>query len=519
LSRRDAREVEKPMSAEPGSAPARGEQQGAGSPALVALPAHDVRRKRPPALSFLLRLETLRRVGRIVSLMLCDYAAIFLAIFTALAVKTAFQDSFVFRDVLEQTQSYVGFAYLVTVLLFARSDLYAERARRPGLPRIVTALFQATVVMVIFALADGQKFQSYYVFYGSLFFATIYVSSLRWLHAQVTGAVLERAGFSRRALVVGGGRHAEFVGRALEDAPRLPVAVVGCVSPDGSSQGGLPSLGRVEDIRAVLAEHGIQDVVIADPDFPQEQAVELADYCHQRGVAVHVAPTTMEILLQRAEFVPGQSLPLFTLKPPVFDGVDYALKRGFDLIGATLLVLVLSPLLLACALAVKLGSRGPVLYRSLRPGIGGEPFECLKFRTMRTDADERQADLEDLNEADGALFKIREDPRVTRVGGVLRRYSIDELPQLINVLRGEMSLVGPRPLPTRDFERLEPWHKKRYLVLPGITGLWQVSGRSELDFDDLVRLDFLYLERWSIALDLVILLRTVPAVIRRRGAF
>ncbi|MFN8175933.1 MAG: sugar transferase [Solirubrobacteraceae bacterium] len=507
------------MRTEPEAPAPAAEPDSAGSPALVALPRRDVRRKRPPAFSFLLRLETLRRGARIISLLLSDYVALFLAIFTALGVKTGLQGSFVFRDVLDQTQSYIGFAYLVTVLLFARSDLYAERARRPGLPRIVTALFQATVVMVIFALADGQKFQSYYVFYGSLFFATVYVGFLRWLHAQVTGALLERAGFRRRALVVGGGRHAEFVGRALEDAPRLPVEVVGCVSPDGRPQGGLRAVGRLDDIHAVLADEGIQDVVIADPEFPQQRAVELADYCHQRGVAVHVAPTTMEILLQRAEFVPGQSLPLFTLKPPVFEGLDFALKRAFDLVGATLLVVVLSPLLLACALAIRLTSRGPVLYRSKRPGMGGEPFSCLKFRTMRTDADERQADLEELNEADGALFKIREDPRVTRVGGVLRRYSIDELPQLINVLRGDMSLVGPRPLPTRDFERLDDWHKKRYLVLPGITGLWQVSGRSELDFDDLVRLDFLYLERWSIALDLVILLKTVPAVIRRRGAF
>jgi lipopolysaccharide/colanic/teichoic acid biosynthesis glycosyltransferase len=138
---------------------------------------------------------------------------------------------------------------------------------------------------------------------------------------------------------------------------------------------------------------------------------------------------------------------------------------------------------------------------------------------MRTNADQMQADLEASNEASGALFKIRNDPRLTGVGRLLRRFSIDELPQLVNVLRGEMSLVGPRPLPIRDFERLEDWHKKRYLVLPGITGLWQVSGRSELDFDDLVRLDFLYLERWSVALDLSILLKTLPAVFSRRGAF
>jgi lipopolysaccharide/colanic/teichoic acid biosynthesis glycosyltransferase len=227
----------------------------------------------------------------------------------------------------------------------------------------------------------------------------------------------------------------------------------------------------------------------------------------------------MEILVHRAEFVPGQSVPLFELSPPVFEGIDFAVKRTFDFCGAMFLLVALSPVLLLSAVAVRLSSRGPVLYRSRRPGMGGAPFSCLKFRTMRSNADQTQADLEESNEASGALFKIRNDPRLTPVGRLLRRFSIDELPQLVNVLRGEMSLVGPRPLPIRDFERLEEWHKKRYLVLPGITGLWQVSGRAELDFDDLVRLDFLYLERWSVALDLSILLKTLPAVCSRRGAF
>jgi exopolysaccharide biosynthesis polyprenyl glycosylphosphotransferase len=236
-------------------------------------------------------------------------------------------------------------------------------------------------------------------------------------------------------------------------------------------------------------------------------------------VTVRIAPSTMEILIQRAEFVPGASVPLFELRPPVFDGFDYALKRTFDLAVSLLLLVVLSPLLAVCALAVALTSRGPVLYRSRRPGIGGVPFDCIKFRTMRTDAEHLQADLEAVNEASGPLFKIRDDPRLTPVGRLLRRYSIDELPQLINVLKGQMSLVGPRPLPQRDFDQLEDWHKKRYLVLPGMTGLWQVSGRSELDFDDLVRLDFLYLERWSIGLDLAILLKTIPAVLSGKGAF
>jgi lipopolysaccharide/colanic/teichoic acid biosynthesis glycosyltransferase len=184
-----------------------------------------------------------------------------------------------------------------------------------------------------------------------------------------------------------------------------------------------------------------------------------------------------------------------------------------------LLLLVLTPVMLLTSAAIKLSSRGPVLYRSMRPGIGGRAFSCLKFRTMVQGAEHLQDHLENRNELSGAIFKIRDDPRITPVGRFLRRWSLDELPQLFNVLRGQMSLVGPRPLPKRDYDRLDDWHRKRYLVLPGMTGLWQVSGRSELDFDELVRLDFLYLERWSVFLDLTIILKTIPAVIRRRGAW
>jgi lipopolysaccharide/colanic/teichoic acid biosynthesis glycosyltransferase len=186
---------------------------------------------------------------------------------------------------------------------------------------------------------------------------------------------------------------------------------------------------------------------------------------------------------------------------------------------ASLLLLLLSPLLLLGALAVKLEDRGPILHRSRRVGLEETEFTCFKLRTMHIGADAVQAELEARNEADGALFKIRADPRVTRVGRVLRRLSIDELPQLVNVLRGEMSLVGPRPLPLRDYQLLSDMHKKRYLVLPGLTGLWQVSGRSDLTFDDLIRLDFFYIETWSIWLDLTIIAKTVPVVLSRRGAF
>jgi exopolysaccharide biosynthesis polyprenyl glycosylphosphotransferase len=501
-------------------------RQGPATPVAPVAPAadgafaeRDVRSRRSPALSFLLRWDTLRRAARVVTLLALDLAAIFLAIFTALCLKALVRDAWDPRGSWTQAKDYVPFAFLVASLLFARSGLYADRAQRPGLTRIVASLFQTTVVALVFALVNGQEFSSYYIFYGSLLFSVVYVSTFRYAYEQLTGMLLRAAGYRRRAVLVGTGEHIEAVAHALDDAGHNPVNVVGFVSLTPRPDNGLRSLGDLGHLGEIVDEHKVDEVIIADPAFPQQQAVELVDTCHQRGVVVRVAPSTMEILIHRAEFVPGQSVPLFELKPPVFDGIDFAMKRTFDVVVSSLLLLVLSPLLIACALAIRFTSRGPVFYRSIRPGIGMLPFACLKFRTMYHDADRRQADLEGLNEASGALFKIREDPRVTRVGRLLRRFSLDELPQLINVMRGDMSLVGPRPLPQRDFERLEPWHRKRYLVLPGITGLWQVSGRSELDFDDLVRLDFLYLERWSVFLDLSILVKTVPAVFSRRGAF
>jgi exopolysaccharide biosynthesis polyprenyl glycosylphosphotransferase len=489
------------------------------SPVVSSFPDKDVRRKRPPLLSFLLRWDTARRAGRVASLLAIDLAAIFLGIFTALCLKAAVRDAWQPRVSWEQAKDYVPFAFLVASLLFARSGLYTDRAVRPGLAVIVACLFQTTVVALLFAVVNGENFSSYYIFYGTLFFAVAFVTTFRYAYELLTGAVLRAAGYRRRAVLVGTGEHIEAVAHALAGSGGQPVHVVGFVSLTPRPDNGLRSLGKLEDLGDIVVDNRVDEVIIADPAFPQQEAVELVDTCHQRGVVVRVAPSTMEILIHRAEFVPGQSVPLFELKPPVFDGIDFALKRTFDVVVASLLLLVLSPILAAMALAVRLTSRGPIFYRSLRPGIGGVPFACMKFRTMYRDADQRQADLETLNEASGALFKIREDPRMTSVGRSLRRFSLDELPQLINVLKGEMSLVGPRPLPQRDFERLEDWHKKRYLVLPGITGLWQVSGRADLDFDDLVRLDFLYLERWSVFLDLTILVKTVPAVIARRGAF
>jgi exopolysaccharide biosynthesis polyprenyl glycosylphosphotransferase len=480
-----------------------------------SLTERDVRAPRPGLLGTVLRMETLRRVSRVALLGALDVTAMYLAIWTAHAIKALVVAPEHLDRTFAQTQDVAPLACLVMLLLFARSGLYRDRPLRPGFTKVIASLFETTLVILVYAIVEGYDFNSYWIFYGSLFFALLYVSAFRWVFELASGAILRAAGYRRRAVLVGSASHIEAVAHALRDSS--DIEPFGYVSLNSFQGNGLQDFRSLE----LLERHfdAVDEVLITDPEFPQDEAVELVDRCHRHGVRVRVAPSTMEILMDRVEFVPGQALPLFELKPPVFEGVDFAVKRTFDLFGAGLLLLLFAPALALIALAIRLTSRGPILYRSMRPGIGGKPFSCLKFRTMVHGAEDLQDGLEPHNELGGALFKIRRDPRITAVGRFLRRWSLDELPQLFNVLRGQMSLVGPRPLPQRDYDRLADWHRKRYLVLPGMTGLWQVSGRSELDFDELVRLDFLYLERWSVFLDLSILLKTVPAVFRAHGAW
>src|SRR5262249_35240813 len=208
-----------------------------------------------------------------------------------------------------------------------------------------------------------------------------------------------------------------------------------------------------------------------EADLDERLVLEVVEAAHRRGVKVRLAPKTTELLVQQGEYVPGQGVPLFELRPPVLTGAEWAVKRTFDVTVSATVALIGLPLWVLVAAAIKLESRGPVLYVDRRVGVGEREFGMLKFRTMIAGAAERQPEPEAPNGAPARLFKIRDAPRVTRVGKLLRRLSIDELPQVLNVLRGEMSLVGPRPLPLRDYQLLAAWHRKRYLVLPGVTGL------------------------------------------------
>lgn len=239
------------------------------------------------------------------------------------------------------------------------------------------------------------------------------------------------------------------------------------------------------------------------------------------GIQVHILPMELKPIYKNVQFNKIGGMPCLSLDCPIITGKDFWIKRSCDFCFATLFVMLLFPVYIAIAIAIKLDSPGTVFYRQTRIGLHGQQFKVWKFRTMRSDAEKLQKELEALNETkDGIIFKIKDDPRITRVGKFLRRYSLDELPQLFNVILGEMSIVGPRPLPTRDVEKFSEHHFIRHEILPGITGLWQVSGRSDiLDFEQVIHLDISYIENWSLGLDFEILLKTVMVVLKKDGAY
>ncbi len=448
-----------------------------------------------------------RRVLSILSLIALDLCGLILGLYGAFVLRAVYYGDEVLWGALWRAESeWLPFLALVLVLVFWRAGLYGERERRGGGGRIIGSLILVGLVGVVYGVGTNREFGTYGLAPTAVVLTGLFVGLLRASYEVITGDIMRMAGVRRRAVLVGDSERVDYLRRALgEGRSGIRYEFVSAVEP-----GNLPQ---------TLAEHTVDELIVAEADFDDRQLLEMVELAHRRGVRVRLAPTTTELLTQRADYIPGQGVPLFELRPPAFVGTDWIVKRGFDLVVSSLIVVIGIPIWLAIALAIKLTSKGPVLYRDRRVGLNEQQFEMLKFRTMRHDAAALQAELEAENEARGALFKMRDDPRVTKVGSFLRRFSLDEVPQVLNVLRGEMSLVGPRPLPIRDYRLLEDWHRKRYLVLPGMTGLWQIAGRSDLEFDDLVRLDFYYLENWSIWLDISILLRTIPAVAAGKGAY
>jgi exopolysaccharide biosynthesis polyprenyl glycosylphosphotransferase len=332
-----------------------------------------------------------------------------------------------------------------------------------------------------------------------------------------------RQGFAlHRLVVVGPAFTAADLIREVQGRDDTGFTVVGVctagVVEDGMTDDA-PAQWEFQDVMETIGRTRADTVaVVGSADMPQGFVRRLAWQLEGTGVDLMVSPAITDIAGPRIHVRPVANMSMLYVEAPRFTGASRVLKNASDRLAAALLLLVLLPLLVVVGVLVALDSRGGVFFRQERLGYGGQAFSIWKFRTMHVEAERLQAELAALNESDGGLFKLRRDPRVTRVGAVLRRWSIDELPQLLNVLLGQMSLIGPRPLPStlEDFAGDE---RRRLLVRPGMTGLWQVSGRSDLSWDESVRLDLYYVEKWSLAVDAVILLRTVIAVVRRHGAY
>jgi exopolysaccharide biosynthesis polyprenyl glycosylphosphotransferase len=328
-------------------------------------------------------------------------------------------------------------------------------------------------------------------------------------------------------LVVGGLNSAVPLIEHLDKNPGLGYQVVGLCVPPGTEHrpvtvngNDIHVYGSFTEARDAVALCDATTVAVTSAEALGHSAMrELSWDLEGMNVEMLVSPGVTDVAGPRMMVRPVAGLPLLHIDKPRYDGANRFLKASFDRLGAVFLLFLLSPVLIICALAVKAGSRGPIFYRAERIGLGNVPFDMWKFRTMVDGADKQKAALEQKNEGAGVLFKLRDDPRVTPVGKKLRRYSLDELPQLFNVVGGSMSLVGPRPPLRNEVEKYSGLITRRMLVRPGITGLWQVSGRSDLSWEESVRLDLSYVENWSVMQDAMILWRTVRAVLRSDGAY
>jgi exopolysaccharide biosynthesis polyprenyl glycosylphosphotransferase len=392
---------------------------------------------------------------------------------------------------------------LVVGKLTGLYDRDENLVRKTTLDEVPTLFWVATLYALLIWLAGNLIIQGEFgrdQAVGVWVLLFIGMVAMRTLARQAARALSRE----ERCLVLGDAATAEWISRRFAETAGLKAKVV-CVAP--LEGGGLEDLLRLERI---------ERVIIASRGATSDDTLDTTQELRSRGVSVSVMPRLPEVVGASVELDDVDGITLLGVRRFGLTRSSGALKRAFDIVGSGVGLILLSPLMAAIAIAIKLDSRGPVLFRQRRIGRDGVPFEMLKFRTMVDGADAQKSALASLNEADG-IFKIKDDPRITRVGARLRRASVDELPQLYNVLRGEMSLVGPRPLPLEEDDRIEGWQRSRLELPPGMTGRWQIFGSARIPLNEMVKIDYLYGAKWSLWLDVKTLLRTVAFVLGRRG--
>ncbi|MEZ4593130.1 MAG: sugar transferase [Chloroflexota bacterium] len=431
---------------------------------------------------------------------------------------------------LEPFTDYLGqMALLNLLLVFTFVQVRVWRRKRgefwvDELSRITYAVAAGIGLLSMIAFFVQPTPFSRLMYFWAFLAIVVLIGAARLLRRILLGVLYQRGILADRVLVIGSGEVGRSLIRTLLARPDLGYRAIGYLH-DGLSEnniglGRIPNLGTFADLQKTLTEWPqLHTVFIALPGEMHQQISQLLRLCQQQGVRAQVVPDLLQLSMNRVEFNNMAGIPTLGVRDVGISRVQQIAKRLLDL--AIILLGGLPALLVmgVIAAAIKLDSPGPVLYKAHRVGKNGRPFQMFKFRSMVVDADRRKEELKQFNQADGPIFKMKEDPRMTRVGRLIRRLSLDELPQLYNVVRGEMSLVGPRPPLAEEVAQYKPWHKQRLSVIGGITGLWQVSGRSDLTFDELCLLDIYYIENWSVAMDIRILLQTVPHSLFGRGAY
>ena len=429
---------------------------------------------------------------------------------------------------------YVRFSvYLPSMALLTAITVgvyWLEGAYRPQRTRLVLDDFYIVLkgTLAGIALLTVIVFYARPFYYSRLIFGyagviiLILVGASRAVEMLVVGARRRRGLGVTHLLIVGAGETARTIMRAVVARPDLGYEIIGFVGDDATNPpadiGRYPALGSTASLAEVISQHNVDEVIITLPWMSHREILDVMSQCARGHVRTRIVPDLFQMTLRNVVVEQINGVPLLGIAEPKFRDWQLVFKRVVDVLASVCLMIVLAPLALLVALAIRLDSPGAVFYRQLRLGRNGKAFTCVKFRTMCENADAIRDQFLDQNEASGPLFKIRNDPRRTRVGRFLR-HGFDELPQLWNVLKGEMSLVGPRPPIPAEVEAYEPWHRRRLDVRPGITGLWQVSGRSNLTFDEMVLLGLYYIENWSPLLDLRILAKTIPVVLMGSGGY
>ncbi|MFN8454311.1 MAG: undecaprenyl-phosphate glucose phosphotransferase [Anaerolineae bacterium] len=421
---------------------------------------------------------------------------------------------------------FVGLFTLLLLLVYRQQGVYQLRRHISWFDEfypIVSGTATGTIILIVFIFLYQPAFYSRIIFIYAGLLSVALLGLSRLAKVMILRQLRRRGIGIERVLIIGAGEVARAVMRGVVANPEYGLQIIGFLDDNpvrGETDiGRFKALGSIDNLPEVLREQAIDEVIITLPWQYHRRIVSIMAQCERFNIPTQIVPDLFQMTINRMHVEEIAGIPMIGIKEVSISGLNQIVKRSLDLIFSILILVLAAPLMALIALMIKLETPGSVLFKQERVGRNGQRFTVYKFRSMIEDAEQHKESLRHLNEANGPLFKIRSDPRTTWVGKLLRKFSLDELPQFYNVLRGEMSVIGPRPPLPAEVEQYQEWHKRRLEVAPGITGLSQISGRSDLTFDETALLDIYYIENWSLSLDSKIVLQTIPKVIFGNGAY